>query len=620
MHIRDELLEVNLHADLYEAGWNGLDVQHPSATPRQFAMSSLAKSLLKKFHNDKTDEKRDELALALFLQCNQRCKDFPGVVPRRLDEEYIIGEMKSLLWDFFNPPFEEIQGPNVFHQSREPLLLNLSDIATHFGLGRGSNIGTRSTDFYSKYVLSAMSHTNPVLPSYFRQAIAIDPLWSEVETIRAKRFGYAMAEGSRLSFVPKSREISRVICTEPILNMFFQIGIKGVLEKRLLEVSGIDFEIQPSRNRRLAQVGSVTGKFGTIDLSSASDTISLNLLRDILPAQVLNWLLLCRSNKTILPNGESIDLHMISSMGNGYTFPLQTIIFYALVASVYKIYGIKLVKPNSRPIRDWSKVPHLRVFDNSRRQETDGTFAVFGDDIIVDSRVYDVTCRCLDLLGFRVNLQKSFNQGHFRESCGSDFWSGYNIRGVYIKTLRDDMDSYSAINRLIKWSAFHGILLRRSVSYLRAGCRFIGVPYDEADDAGIKIPLSLLRKPSRDINGAIHYLACVNTPLRLRLPQCDAADGSPEWLVERHGSSLRFSRWSGRIRHLPHFEYFPSGMLLLLVAGHLQDGCLGVRSTRRKAVLRKRRSPGWVNAPFAVGESRRFAEHWEMFCIANLGN
>jgi hypothetical protein len=584
---------VRLLEDLYEAGWNGLRTQHPESDPLQVAMSALSRSLLKKFHNDEVNADRNNLALALFIECNERCRVYPGVQPRRLDEEYIIGEMRAWLYDFFNPACFSDDGSLI----REPNLLNLSDIATHFGLGAGSNIGANDTDFYSKLVLSSMSHTDPSLPILFRHAISVDRLWSELENSRAARSGYELVRGNRLSFVPKSKDISRTICTEPLLNMLFQKGIAGVLNARLAEVTGIDFTLQPDRNVALARAGSETGVFGTIDLSSASDSVSLALLRDLLPSEPLNWLLRCRSPLTVLPSGEELELHMISSMGNGYTFPLQTIIFAALVLSVYKIYGVPIKRPHRR---------------SRTRSGSLGNFAVFGDDIIVERRVYDTVVRMLDLLGFTVNKDKSFNEGHFRESCGSDFWSGYNVRGVYLKTLRDDMDSYSAINRLNRWSARHGIFLQRSVSYLRAGCRFIGVPYDEADDAGIKIPLSLLRSPRRDANGAIHYLACVHPPRKLRVPSVDA------------DCSISSDELDRIRRTSPDFIYDGGALLFSLIAGHLRTdpkeplGSFGQRSVSRKVVHRRRRCPGWDNRIFAVGESQSYADAWECAVVSNL--
>lgn len=578
MHVSADYLEVLLQSDLYEAGWQNAEF-YPGISQRQVAMNALASSLLKKFHNDEVDSMRDNKALALFLECNERCRSATTFLPRRLDEEYVLGELKSAIWDFFNPP--EPRAPF----KREPFLLNLSDIATHFSLGNGSNIGVASTDFYTKYVNSSMSHTDALLPLLFRQAISKDKLWSDVEAYRSRSFGFEIVRGNRLSFVPKSRVISRTICTEPLLNMLFQKGIGGLIEGRLKEVSGIDLSKQPDKNATLARIGSETGKFGTIDLSSASDSISTSLLREIMPAQALNWLLRSRSPLTILPDGQEVELHMISSMGNGFTFPLQTMIFSCLVRSVYKILDIPIYHPRGRSL---------------------GNYGVFGDDIIVDHRAYDLMCRMLSILGFSVNSDKSFNEGLFRESCGHDFYSGYNVRGVYLKTLLDANDIYSAINRLNRWSATHGIFLARTIKWLRHGCRFIGVPYDEADDSGIKVPESLLRSPRRDCNGAIKYLASVVSPRVVHIPAVE------------HDSVIAQKDLIRIRRSLPDFEYNPDGLMLCHLAGWLRNGTLSLRVKRPKAVLRRRVCPGWDNRAFACGVSHVFHERWKLFVEANL--
>lgn len=581
-HFNPDDLHQLLKVDLFEAGWDGWDGEsYPGQTVRNITMASLHNSLIKKFHNEEQSDVRDNAALTLFLQCNERCLQFGSVNPRSMKEELVIGEMKSIIYDFFNPVFRTEDNKTF----REPLLLNLGAIASHFGLGNGSNIGSRETDFYSKYVLSTMSSTNQSLPYLFRHAISNDPLWSGIEVSRSNGRGYDIVSGSRLSFVPKSRQISRTICTEPLLNMLFQKGIAGVLQRRLIEVFGIDLSQQPYKNARLARIGSETGHFGTIDLSSASDTIALSLVRELVPAESMSWLDLTRSPKTTLPGGQEIDLHMISSMGNGFTFPLQTLIFAALAVAAYRVLDVKVQYPF---------------------RQTLGNFAVFGDDIIVDSRVYNTVTDCLSTLGFSVNYSKSFNEGFFRESCGSDFYLGHNVRGVYIKTMLHAGDYYSAINRLNRWSANHGILLSGVISYLRKGCRFSGVPYDEADDAGIKVPESLLRTVKRNRTGAIRYFARVNIPRTVRLPSVEA-DGTIDREVEEKLG-----------RKLPGFSYLPDGLLFCFIAGWIRNGSIGLRTIKPKAVLRERFCPGWDNRILACGESRMFSERWKMFTEANL--
>lgn len=578
-HINAELLQCHLKLDLYDAGW--LDQgSYPGQSQRQFTMDALVSSFMKKFHNDKTDSARDAKALALFLECNERCRNYGGVQPRNLLEHMTLSEMKVVMYDFFNPRFW-----GGSYSERSPILLNLSDIATHFGLGNGTNIGAGSTDFYSKLVLSSMSHTNPVLPILFRQAISGEKIWSDVEAFRSGTFSTELVRGSRLSFVPKSWKISRTICTEPVLNMLFQKGIAGVLEKRLFEVFRIDLSNQPFRNSDMAREGSIDGRFGTIDLSSASDTISLRLIDEMVPKESRNWLLRCRSPITTLPDGTDVELHMISSMGNGYTFPLQTAIFASLVTAAYRILGIPIQHP---------------------RERQNGNFAVFGDDIIVVKEAYNLVVDCLEILGFSVNRDKSFNQGFFRESCGSDWFQGYNTRGIYLKKLRTAGDFYSAINRLNFWSSKHGIPLPRTIGYLRSGCRFIGVPFDEADDAGIKVPYKLLRSPRTDRNGSTYYVASVNSVRSVRIPSVDA-DGTID------NKELKRIR-----RVLPNFAYNPDGLLFCFLAGWLRNGQLGLRSLSPKAVLRRRVCPGWDNRYAARGVSHEFHERWKTFVEGNL--
>jgi len=357
--------------------------------------------------------------------------------------------------------------------------------------------------------------------------------------------------------------------------MLFQKGIAGVLERRMRQVLKIDLSTQPNINARLARVGSETGEFGTIDLSSASDSMSLSLVREFFPASVVRWLELTRCESTILPDGREIELHMISSMGNAFTFPLQTIFFSALVYGAYRAL----------------EIPFIRT-----REHSLGNFAVFGDDIIVHRKAYDLVVRMLQLSGFSVNVDKSFNTGLFRESCGHDYYDGYNVRGVYIKQLCDANDCYSAINRLNRWSARHGVALCSLVEYLSRKCRFLPVPYDEDDSSGIKVPEALLtrRVRSRDTQ-ATAYRASVLVPRKVRV---DPLKGVPK---------------------LPRWYENPDGLLLALLAGSIRDGFVGLRSNGRKAVIRKRYSSRWDYIPFAHAERHGYHEGWKAYVSINLG-
>jgi hypothetical protein len=358
--------------------------------------------------------------------------------------------------------------------------------------------------------------------------------------------------------------------------MLFQKGIASVLEDLLVKVCGIDLRKQPDKNRRLAQLGSKEGKFGTIDLSSASDSMSIGLVREFFPKHVFDMLEMTRCPCTVLPDGTNVELHMISSMGNAFTFPLQTIFFTSLVYGAYRALSLHFDRPYGHSL---------------------GSFAVFGDDIICRTEAYGLVTRLLSICGFSVNVDKSFNQGLFRESCGHDYFDGRNVRGVYIKTLRTLSDKYSAINRLNRWSAIWGIPLPTVIHSLLRGVRFLPVPLDEMDDCGIKVPESLIRK--RRVNrktGGVFY--------RYLYRQPNAFDVSD---VETKPPKLR-----GWINN-------PSAVMLAALAGTLRDGKAVTRSSEHsRAVLRRRSSSRWDWIPSEYAEMRTIGEGWKSFIELNL--
>lgn len=602
MHIDAALLSSTLSLDLYEAGWNGVLNSYPGQCDKQFAMAHLARSLVKKYLPGTSDRNAsgDAAALSLFTKVNEDCRSWQLDTSSFDDlDAIILGEFRSILDGFFYPgwcavPSWATVDPRVTSwvdpESGETLayhdfILSQNSILLGCGFGSGANIGAPETDLYSKLASSSLTATNQALYELYVDAIGCDPTWAEMEHSRHKKLGTPIVKGSRLSFVPKTSEISRTICTEPILNMFFQKGIAYCLEKRLSQVFGIDLSAQPDINRELARIGSLNGRFGTIDLSSASDSISRSLCKEFLPARVTALLELTRCPCTILPDGSELDLHMVSSMGNAFTFPLQTLLFSSLVSACYRAYDIKLVRS-----RGSSVYPDDSTYGATtlRTPMKIGNFAVFGDDIIVDSRVYSRVCKMLGVLGFTVNADKSFNQGLFRESCGHDYYCGQNVRGVYIKRLRDSGDCYSAINRLIRWSARHSVRLHRLVNLLKERVRFLPVPYDESDDAGLKIPESMLKR-------------------RLLHPGTSATFYRYQKLLDRR---IRFPLNEEGRRPI-FWIYNPAGVLKAFLAGSIRNGSVVLRTSRRRAVIRERYSSRWDYISDAQVERPGYAADWK---------
>jgi len=563
------LLPVLLDSDLLSSGWNGAIDPYPGISKRQFAAQHLRRSLVKKFVGEKTNTEANCKALELFEKINLACATFAMDTSSCSEAEAIaIGEAKDYINRFF---YKKPEG-----EWEDQPILTFTSIVGGLNLGNGANIGSFGTDFLSKVGTSRMSATNQGLHDLYVQAISPNPTWSSVESTRSQHRVTDLVRGSRLSFVPKTTEISRTICTEPILNMLFQKGIAEVITRRLEETSGISLSTQPPKNQKLAQLGSLTGEFGTIDLSSASDSMSIGVVKEFFPSHVVSWLLKTRSPLTVLPDGTEVELQMVSSMGNAFTFPLQTLFFTSLVYGVYKALDIPIKCP---------------------RRQSLGNFAVFGDDIIVVRRAYGMLCRLLYLCGFSVNVDKSFNDGLFRESCGHDYYDGHNVRGIYIKSLNDMCDRYSAINRLNVWSAKHRFYLPHVVSFLMKGCRFLPVPLDEQDIAGIKVFESHLKKKIfNKYTGGILYR------------YVHVAENS----FSVSDTSLRPPKLRGWIDN-------PSAVLLAALAGTLRSGKVVTRgNSQRSTTVRKRYSSRWNYIPSEMGVSPSFGEDWKVFIEQNL--
>nr|QDH86720.1 MAG: RNA-dependent RNA polymerase [Leviviridae sp.] len=228
---------------------------------------ALASAFLKK-NVDVLSPEADKACLDLFLSTNQKCAEFSFKCSGIYDDR-IIGEVTKIFDDMF------FHGPD--------LAVSSLDFEEALMVGPGASLGAQSYNFYSKLFDSPLTSTNGRLLHLYRRAIKVNPSWSHAEQLREARFGTLLVGGNRLSFVPKTSAISRSICTEPSLNMLFQKGLGTVLERLLDRHFKIDLSVQPELNRGLAMRGSLDGAFGTIDLKSASDSMSLGMLKSVLP-------------------------------------------------------------------------------------------------------------------------------------------------------------------------------------------------------------------------------------------------------------------------------------------------------------------------------------------------
>jgi hypothetical protein len=423
---------------------------------RTAASVSLANSFYKKLCPTGTSRNADAAALEKFLAINRSL----SVEAFRFDAS---NEVESLFWDYFRNHLNRCLGP---HESEE---LDLDFIRDHLDVGPGAAQKADSRTLHTKLFEGELSYYSEDNLRLYRAAIVSTGLWADAEMHRFSQFGVTKVRGNKLFFAPKNAEISRVCGTEANVEMLIQKAICAYAEIRLEQYFGIALSTQPDYNRRFACKGSYDGTICTVDLVSASDYIGVPLFTASLDNCAFKRLVLqTRAKFSVLPDGSNEELRMVSTMGNGYTFPLQTIIFASAVKAVYDLMGFPSECPRTQ-------------------------FGVFGDDICIRKEAYVFFNRMLSKLGFKVNVGKSFSTGPFRESCGEDYARGLNIRGVYIRTLETPQQVYSAINRLNRWSARHDIGLPNVMKTLYSWTRRILVPLSESDDAGIHVPFKLTK-------------------------------------------------------------------------------------------------------------------------------
>jgi hypothetical protein len=215
--------------------------------------------------------------------------------------------------------------------------------------------------------------------------------------------------GNTVTFVPKNAKTDRPIAVEPRWNMFMQKGFGSFLRKRLKQF-GVDLNHQGT-NQAFAIYGSHTAKYATIDLASASDTVSKEVVLALLPEPWTDILAALRSPAYHL-DGEWRSYEKWSSMGNGYTFELESLLFWSLCSSISE------------------------------------DVSVYGDDLIVPTESFESIVEILELCGFKVNPSKSYAKGYFRESCGQDAFNGDSVTPIYWKEHLDDQGTLSLVNQI----------------------------------------------------------------------------------------------------------------------------------------------------------------------------
>jgi len=353
-----------------------LDLDKPDTGSATFADDYLVTEAMRKNPHLKTSYDPRKAAIQTWWDAERQCADTNdrlvafsqgNVSPLDKRTNEVIWTARRIVADILGP------------LSRRDL-----DFAeSHFRFGPGATSVVTGQDVVASKKYMCRSHITPRLYPYWR---ALRHLNSTDVELRAY---------SRVTFVPKTSKTDRAIAIEPHLNVYVQLGI-GALLRQKLKRYGLNLDHQADINRRLASIAHSSG-LATVDLSSASDTIAYQLIWELLPPEWASLLDLARTEYSLIDDQE-VRLSKFSSMGNGFTFELESLIFLALA-----------------------------------RAAGDARAVSFGDDIIISRECFPSLNGALVFLGFTVNLKKTFLAGRFFESCGFDYLDGVMIRPFYLK-------------------------------------------------------------------------------------------------------------------------------------------------------------------------------------------
>ena len=303
--------------------------------------------------------------------------------------------------------------------------------SARFGPGSTLCVTGKATTEYFKYKASSPTVSSRAFP-FAEALINHDPKWRAFLSgihpldvggrynLVSDQFApeLSLTDYNKVTFVPKNAKTERSIAIEPYFNIFFQLGVGQMLRNRLKRCFAVDLNDQ-TRNQVLAKVASQTSEIATVDFSMASDTIATEVVRLLLPPEWFSILDRLRSTDYLL-DGAIQRYHKFSSMGNGFTFELETLIFHSLALSCAEELGVS--------------------YD---------FISTYGDDVIIPTSCFQLFTEVTEYLGFKVNDIKSFSTGLFRESCGKDYLKGVDVRPLFCRELDCVKHVVSLANRLL---------------------------------------------------------------------------------------------------------------------------------------------------------------------------
>jgi len=340
------------------------------------------------------------VAVKTFWECETQCCATNARLNRYLPEHLFLEDPEDgAIVQFIELWRKEIRAvlPKLPHH----LTPRFSGGSTYADVGKLITIPDKMSSVPTSY-----QNSTDLLPFFWETS------WGRV--VRDRRQSPTVVRGSIFFTVPKDGSKDRGCAKEASIPLGLQLDAARTIRRGLLSI-GIDLSTGKETHMRLARESSVNGNLATDDMSNASDTVARLVVKLGLPQDWYNLLDSLRARMTRVA-GKWVRLEKFSSMGNGFTFELETLLFATLARVIVREEG--------------GDPDQVRCF---------------GDDLIYPREHVRSVHAALAFFGFTVNVRKSFSEGPFRESCGGDFFDGVPVRAHYIKELPDEPQQWIAL-------------------------------------------------------------------------------------------------------------------------------------------------------------------------------
>lgn len=260
---------------------------------------------------------------------------------------------------------------------------------------------------YPWYVRKDVDYSYPPSFAHFKKALTPTLSW-------CKPYVSKDPDYSEVLFVPKDSRGPRVIVREPFSKLradsvYFKWLVKNLEKKTDYRVNFAD----QTKNRDLAKQASKDKTFATLDLKDASDRVRADVCEYVFASSPAMMFFFRRrvKNAKLPVSGRLFPLRKLAGMGSYLTFSTMSLLIYVTsVRSVFDRFGGSL------------------SLDEIKRD-----IYVYGDDVIVPSGWYSAVISGLERVGLLVNVDKSFLNSNFRESCGGDYLNGEDVSPVRLK-------------------------------------------------------------------------------------------------------------------------------------------------------------------------------------------